>query len=464
MNYNHNFTEFPFSEALMDKIMNHIIANVLVFDRLGNTIYCNDNCLELYQCSREELFSRNCFDAYKNGFIDRETAAADCIRTKKEVIRHARTATGQDIMVHCQPVLDDQGGLEFVVASAYVKDAFIELTNMMNSHQENLTQSIHSLTDTNQNYVLDSENKQMKRIYAMAHKSAQTDSTIIIYGESGVGKEIMAKAIHNNSRRNSSIFLPVNCASIPSELIESELFGYERGAFTGARGEGKAGLFEMANDGTIFLDEIGDFPLYAQAKLLRVLESGAARRIGGDQERQLNVRTIAATNRDLKSMVEEGAFREDLYYRLNILPLNILPLRERTEDIMNFARCYLDTFNKKYGYQRYFAQDIEQKLTTYQWPGNIRELRNTIERIVISAEKDKLTTADLWFLKEPSYGLEDTSALFQAPLKDAMLMFERAYIQHALAQEDGNISETANRIGIHRTNLYKTIKRLDIQP
>lgn len=442
-----------FSEETIEKIANHILGGLFVANREGVIVYCNDSCLDMFACSRDAFLS----STYSDDHPCSGSALAECLQSKQVVIQFLRTGTGAAVMLHCQPVLTAHGELELVVASVHSEDT----SAAINMRQEAPLGTPNGRSSSRRGeFLLESNNEKMQAIYAMIQNIARTNSGVILYGESGVGKEIIARAIHDQSRRRHAVFLPVNCASIPHELIESELFGYEKGSFTGAKSAGKAGLFEAANNGTIFLDEIGEFPLPAQAKLLRVLESGAIRRIGGEQEVHLDVRIVAATNRDLKSMVEEGAFREDLYYRLNVIPLHIPPLRERQEDIMDFANFYLDLYNGKYQCNRFFSPKVTQKLMGYAWPGNIRELRNIIERMVIVSEEDKIAPTTVFFSAEQA---PSPSASYDSPLKEAMTQFERGYILNALERDGGNISMAAKRIGIHRTNLYKAIKRLDIQ-
>ncbi len=219
---------------------------------------------------------------------------------------------------------------------------------------------------------------------------ARTDSTVLITGESGTEKEVIARFIHRNSFRFREPFIPVNCAAIPEELMESEFFGYDKGAFSGANSRGKLGFFEMADNGTLFLDEIGELSLNLQSKLLRVLETGEFQRFGGVAIKKSDVRLVAATNKDLASMVTRGVFREDLYYRLNVIPVSIPPLRERPEDILKLSDKFLKEFNAKFGTDKAFSKNLLVNFMNYSWPGNARELRNLIERLVIISSGKEL--------------------------------------------------------------------------
>ena len=274
--------------------------------------------------------------------------------------------------------------------------------------------------------------------------------------------------IYRLSKRSDEIFLPVNCASIPPELMESELFGYEKGAFTGANTKGHMGLLEMANNGTLFLDEIGELPLPLQPKILRFLEEGEIRRVGGNETIHLNVRVIAATNRNLMEMVQAGKFREDLYYRLNIIPIELPPLRERKEDIIPLAQHYLEDQNQKMNKNAVLTSEEKVRLLHYSWPGNIRELRNIIERFVVTdGLSDSLPACQPAPAPAGKKGAQEKQAPAgqpqekhsppPGPLSAARDQFERDYIQNAIRFCNGNVTKAAKLLGIHRTMIYKKL-------
>ncbi len=309
------------------------------------------------------------------------------------------------------------------------------------------------------------ESPVMKRLFEEIQKVAPTKSRVMITGESGTGKELIARAIHRLSPRTGGPFIKVNCAAIPSELIESELFGYERGAFTGAYGR-KTGQFELADQGTLFLDEIGDMSLSAQAKVLRVLQSGELTRVGGQKTITVDVRVIAATNRDLEEAVTNGQFREDLYFRLNVLPLKAQPLRERPSDIPLLLSAFIEQFCKENGFrQKEVDDEVVQKLCGYSWPGNVRELKNMAERLVIMSG-DRIRLPDL--SDEIAGAKPSVSPVSFAPgaarptLRDFRESMERQYIHETLKSNEWNISRTAQVLGIERTNLHKKIKALGL--
>ncbi|MDJ0763695.1 MAG: sigma-54 dependent transcriptional regulator [Myxococcota bacterium] len=304
----------------------------------------------------------------------------------------------------------------------------------------------------------------MKKLYEEIRKIAPTKGRVLITGESGTGKELIARAIHRMSQRVASPFVKVNCAAIPAELIESELFGYERGAFTGAHTR-KPGQFELADSGTLFLDEIGDMSLTAQAKVLRVLQSGEMTRVGGQRSVNVDVRVLAATNRDLEEAVRGGLFREDLYFRLNVLPIKAPPLRDRLADIPILLKEFVTQFSKENGYREKGIDDeVLAHLCGYTWPGNVRELKNLAERLMIMSG-DRITMNDL---PEPIVGSKPATPFAprfdgQRPtLREFRDSAERAYIRDTLEENDWNISKTATILGIERTNLHKKLKTLGL--
>jgi Nif-specific regulatory protein len=288
---------------------------------------------------------------------------------------------------------------------------------------------------------------------------AKTDSSVLILGESGVGKEIFAEQIHLRSPRSRSSFVRVNCAALPEGLLESELFGHVKGAFTNAVSN-RQGRFEMADGGTIFLDEIGDLPLALQAKLLRVIQERTFEKVGSDISITVNVRILAATNKDIESLVEKGEFRSDLYYRLNVLPLYIPPLRQRPEDIPELARFFLAKFmreNKKHF--EGFSDDALEAMLTYSWPGNIRELENCIERACVIGRSDWIQRGDLFLSNS---GINDEAHSGDRNLKNALNVFKANFIRKVLEENNWHQTETAKTLGIQRTYLTKLVKDLKI--
>jgi two-component system nitrogen regulation response regulator NtrX len=302
---------------------------------------------------------------------------------------------------------------------------------------------------------------QLREQVAMA---APTNGRVLIYGENGTGKELVARTIHSLSRRRGGPFVEVNCAAIPEELIESELFGHVKGAFTGAVAD-RRGKFELADGGTIFLDEIGDMTLKTQAKVLRVLQEQIVERVGGSASIRVDVRVLAATNKELPSEIRAGRFREDLYFRLNVIPIFVPPLRDREADVALLAEHFMAEFAREYGRRpkRIDAAALS-RLRAYGWPGNVRELRNVIERLMIMVPGDIITLPDLAFLEGRTNTAEQAIAAPALTLHDARERFERDYILRALAAQNGNISRTAEVLGVERSNLYRKMRAFGIAP
>jgi transcriptional regulator, propionate catabolism operon regulatory protein len=303
------------------------------------------------------------------------------------------------------------------------------------------------------------KSKSMESLLSLARKYALTDSTVLLQGESGTGKEMLAQGIHLASRRKTGPFVAINCAALPENLLESELFGYEEGSFTGARKGGKPGLFELAHHGTIFLDEMGELPLVLQARLLRVLQEREVMRIGGNTVIPVDVRIIAATNRNLVDQVHKGLFREDLFFRLAILVLRIPPLRERAEDIPYLIEAFLRDWNRT-NTLKLSEEDI-RKLQNYSWPGNVRELNNFIERAMVlleTGESIDLFDSNLWINAEKQ-SVDKRNIPFET-MAPAMEETEEEYIKRVLKEEGGNIGQAAKRLGIHRSTLWRKLKIL----
>ena len=325
-----------------------------------------------------------------------------------------------------------------------------------------LTESMAELrSQVESRYEIVGNSLPIRRVLERVEKVAATDARILISGENGTGKELVARAIHRLSSRSDTVFIEVNCAAIPSELIESELFGHLRGSFTGAFAD-RAGKFEQANGGTLFLDEIGDMSRDAQAKVLRVLEQGVLTRIGGSEAVEVDVRVLSATNKNLEQEIEDGGFREDLFYRLNVVPIRVPSLRERQEDIPMLVTHFSEGMVAREGSApRVFSDAAMERLKTLTWPGNVRELRNTVERLLILSDGSEITSDDVDLLTSSRARSVDPGrellALdnFSAFKEEA----ERAYIVGKLRANDWNVAETARRIEMPRSNLYKKIER-----
>ncbi len=354
------------------------------------------------------------------------------------------------------------GAFDFLEKPLQRERVLLSVRNALN-HSRLREENIDLRKRAEKKYELIGEHPLMKKLWEQILKAAPSNATVLIYGESGTGKELIARAIHKHSLRAKERFVQVNCAAIPEELIESELFGHEKGAFTGAT-EKKIGKFELANHGTIFLDEVGDMSLKTQSKVLRVLEEGEVQRVGSSQIIKVDVRIIAATNKNLEEEIKKGKFREDLYYRLNVIPIYSPPLRERKEDIpllVNyFIKCYSEENNIK---PKRFSEKAIEVMMKYPWKGNVRELRNVVERLLIMTERDIIDIEDL-----PEYIRGDSSIYFPdakniKSLKEFRELAEKRFIIEKLKENNWNISKTARAIGTPRSNLYKKLEQYGIK-
>ncbi len=357
------------------------------------------------------------------------------------------------------------GAFDFVEKPLSLEKTTLVVHNAL--HQRRLeaeNRDLRARVDRTQMMV--GESYAMHQLREQVAMAAPTNGRVLIYGENGTGKELVARTIHGLSRRRAAAFVEVNCAAIPEELIESELFGHVRGAFTGAVAD-RRGKFEAADGGTIFLDEIGDMSLKTQAKVLRVLQEQTMEPVGSTQRIKVDARVLAATNKDLQAEIRAGRFREDLYFRLNVIPIFVPPLRDRQEDIPLLAEHFMADLAREYGRRaKTFEPAAVAVLQRYSWPGNVRELRNVVERLMIMVPGEAIGATDLEFLSRDAFGRGDQPAEPGArlTLHEARDRFERDLILRTLAEQQGNMSRTADVLGVERSNLYRKMKSFGIAP
>ena len=455
------------SEKLIDQIIDTSYDAIFVTDSGGYIMMINPAVVRLLQIPYDELMGINVKELLKRGVYDRSTAL-EAVTRRMMITGLVRTSRGINLMSTSTPLFDEEGNVTMVVTNSRDKDlvdkfiATLEQERALATRYKQAVEYLGRPGIAEKQIVADSP--AMRQIIVKATVIAKADSTVLITGESGTGKEVIAKFIRRNSLRLSEPFIPVNCAAIPAELMESEFFGYVKGAFTGANSQGKPGFFEMADKGTLFLDEIAEMPLNLQSKLLRVIETSEVKRIGGTSVQTTDVRIIAATNQNLKNRVDAGQFREDLYYRLNVIPIVLPPLRERPGDILGLAQKFVDQFNRKYTYHKVLSEKTREAFLAYSWPGNVRELRNVVERLVITSNADEL---DFWEdagcvckehpLSSGGFGLSYSD--HNGSLQDLLTEVEASYISKVLKDCGGCVSEAANILGIHRSALYRKIQR-----
>ena len=353
------------------------------------------------------------------------------------------------------------GAYDFIEKPLSLEKTILAVRNALEHQrleQENLT-----LRETlDERYELVGESPAIHALRTQILSAAPSHGRVLIRGESGTGKELIARAIHRQSLRAERPFVEVNCAAIPDELIESELFGHERGAFTGATTK-RRGKFELADGGTIFLDEVGDMSIKTQAKVLRVLQEQTFERVGGSETLTVDVRVIAASNKNLEDEIQRGNFREDLFYRLNVIPFEVLPLRDRREDVVLLAEHFLGLFSREYGkWEKTISRDALDLLVKYPWPGNVRELRNVMERMVIMVPRNSIEAGDLETSLRIRVEPEPVGEM-EGTLREAREQFEKKFILHRLQETHWNITRAAERLGIERSNLHRKMKGYGVE-
>jgi two-component system, NtrC family, nitrogen regulation response regulator NtrX len=355
------------------------------------------------------------------------------------------------------------GAFDFVEKPLSLEKTVLVVRNALRQRQlEAENRALRATVDRRLTMV--GESYPMVQLREQVAMAAPTNGRVLIYGENGTGKELVARTIHSMSRRRQGPFVEVNCAAIPEELIESELFGHVKGAFTGAVAD-RRGKFELADGGTLFLDEIADMSLKTQAKVLRALQEQVVERVGGSTSVRVDVRVLAATNKELPAEIRAGRFREDLYFRLNVIPIFVPPLRDREGDITLLADYFVGELSREYGRRpKRIDGAAQSRLRAYRWPGNVRELRNVVERLMIMVPGGTITDADLTFLDGAGAAPAHPPSGPLATLHDARERFEREYILRALAAQNGNISRTAEALGVERSNLYRKMRAFGIAP
>ncbi|SDH64779.1 PAS domain S-box-containing protein [Aneurinibacillus thermoaerophilus] len=436
--------------------------NIVIADGEGNILRVSDNCREIYGIAPEELYGKSTEQLEKVGiFSPSVTRRVLETKQKQQLIQH--TKTGKVVMATGYPVFDKQKQLVRVVSYSHdmteimaLKESFEKLTEQVKRYESELEELREK--ETRIPGVI-AESPQMKRVITLVQRVAKVDTTVLLLGESGVGKNVIAKAIHRKSERKAQPFIEINCGAIPEGLLESELFGYASGSFTGASKSGKPGIIELADKGTLFLDEIGEMPLALQAKLLKVIQEKKITPVGDTRSKQVDFRLIAATNRDLAEMVREGKFRQDLYFRLNVIPIEIAPLRQRPEDILPLIRIFLAKFSKKYGLEKRMDESAVQALLNYGWPGNVREVESVIERLVVTTEEPVISIEHLpEALRKEAEAAEIPVSFPARKLKDILEEVEEKIIMQAY-KECRTTHEMAKRLGISQPSVVRRLQK-----
>lgn len=373
-------------------ILNSISDAIFIDNSDGYSLWCNEACEELYKVTPDEIYGVHISELEKSGIFTPSVAKLVMEKQEEVTIIH-ENKDGKKLLSTGTPIFDHTGKMSKIVTTSRDITELTSLQHQLESVQKTLKQ-IESFEQFSDKDIIASS-RSMRNVLQLAKRLAAVDSTVLITGESGVGKGVIAKLLHENGARKEFPFVTVNCGAIPENLIESELFGYERGAFTGSRNEGKKGLFEAAQNGTIFLDEISELPLNLQVKLLQIIQERELIRVGGVKRIPVDVRIVSASNKDLLGLVRNNKFREDLYYRLNVVPINVPPLRERPEDILPLLQANLVKYNKKLNENKTLSPSALSILLRYPWPGNIRELQNIMERLILTTRDDSITEENL---------------------------------------------------------------------
>lgn len=446
-----------------DNIIHALDVDIFVTDGKGYVIFLNPAAEKVCGFTQEEVMGKHVTDLEKENMISK-SITMEVISTHKKANILQRMKTGKTVLSSAIPIFNEEGELSRVLSTSNNVVEINELLRKIKKQDQELIVKDQQL-DLMREALFGQNNfacfsKGLEEIKETVMKIAPTDLTVLIQGESGVGKEVAAKLIHSLSPRNKFPLVKINCGLIPENLIESELFGYESGAFTGANKTGKIGKIEMADQGTLFLDEIGEMPLLLQVKLLEFLQDREITRVGGTKRISINTRIIAATNRDLKEMVHRGKFREDLYYRLNVFPLRIAPLRERQEDILVFAEHFLEKFNDKYKLNKKFAPEALNLLVKYDWPGNVREFEHVIERAVVNSKTDVIEADEMNVsadIEQESVGKVFCTGLM--PWKAAKKELERQLIKRAYELHKSTY-KAAEALDVSQSTVAKVIKEL----
>lgn len=445
-------------------ILNSLKDDLLVTNRDGIIVRASKGSGDIYNVNSEKLVGQSVYELELQGLFTPNVTSI-ILRDKKKVTLVQTTKQGKKLLVTGIPVKDAKGEIVRVVSYSHDITELIEVKKYLDSMEDEMGRVKTELEMLRNKHLLTeglvAKSEKMQNVLSTAVQVSDVDVNVLLLGESGVGKSHLAKFIHNKSPRNNGAFIEVNCGAIPDHLFEAEFFGYEAGAFTGASRNGKVGLVELADRGTLFLDEIGELSLTHQVKVLKFIQEKQFYRVGGRKLRKVDCRLIAATNKDLEKGVREKEFREDLYFRLSVVPITIPPLRERPEDIFPIITYFLQQFEKKYNRTKELDEAVTHSLLTYEWKGNIRELINMIERLVVTSPTSLVTAEHL----PQSIRNRETQGIFQRAdglmLKDALEYVEKEMLLKAKKQNRTTI-EMANALGISQPSVVRKLKKYNI--
>jgi PAS domain S-box-containing protein len=441
----------------MMAILEFSTDGIYVVDRQGVTLFVNKAYEQITGFPREVLVGRHMQDLIQEGYIN-QSVSLQVLQEKRKISLLQNIKQTKEVIATGNPVFDAAGNIEMIVTS--VRDV-TELNTLQNELSKAKTFS--QMQNYRFSFTTDQEETKflfksmsMQRIYEKIEQVASFPTSVLLTGPSGVGKEVLANLIHHLSDRKDKPFIKVNCGAIPETLVESEFFGYESGAFTGARREGKIGLLELANEGTLMLDEIGEMPLQLQVKLLRAIQEKKIRRIGGTEAISVDIRIISATNQNITALTEQKKFREDLYYRISVVEIQIPPLSQRREDVEILVEHYFDYFCQKFKIRKEMTQETKQCLNEYEWPGNVRELKNIMENVVTSVPDERIEPYHL------PYRIQYSLHKPMSNLKKRMEQIEKQIVRDTLMNHS-SLRQASKYLGIDHSTLIKKLKRWEEQ-
>lgn len=437
-------------------ILNSVGQAIFIDDANGYALWINRTAEEIYRISREEIIGKHCSYLEEIG-VFAPSVARQVMEENKEITMLHKNKDGKQLLSTGTPILDENNKLSKIITTSHDITELAELQNKLESIQNALLDIRAGEGYKYEGIIANSP--AMFSVVQMVERLASLNTTVLITGESGSGKGVVAKLLHSVGVRKEQPFIQINCGAIPANLLESELFGYERGAFTGSRKEGKKGLIEAAKGGTVFLDEISELPLNLQVKILQVIQEKAVQRVGGIETIPVDVRIISATNRDLEQMVKEGKFREDLFYRLNVVPVHVPALRDRPEDIVPMIRTFLQQNNAKFNEVKTMDTAVMSVLLKYKWPGNVRELENIIERLVITTKGSIIGLDNLpSYIDENARRPGEISISRSASLQDALDAVEKQILSDAKTKYV-TTREMAKALGVSQPTVVRKLAR-----
>lgn len=438
----------------IDIILDAIHDDILISDGAGRVVKVSPTFESVYGIKKEEALGLTVYELEEKGFF-RPSVTAQVLKSGEKITMRQKNNSNRDIVVTATPVKDEYGNIKYVVSFSrditdylILQEQYEELEDKVSRYQDELV-LLRSESAGTVDFIAKSD--VMNKLLVLVNRIAPFDANVLLTGESGVGKSFMAKLIHRKSKRAQGPFIDINCGAIPENLLESELFGYEKGSFTGAGKDGKVGLIELAQNGTLFLDEISELPLGLQVKILKVIQDKTIIRVGGTRQIPIDFRLISASNKNLLELMKSEAFREDLYYRLNVISLHIPPLREREEDLIPLIAHFVDKTNKTYGFKKMLSKETYNVLTTLQWPGNIRELENTIEKILLTSETNIISLTEI-----RSYS--SASNLTPTNLNEALDALESKLVSESYKRH-GTTVGVAHELGISQPTAHRKITK-----